>query len=632
MKKLITLLLCVVFVNAIVNATDYYVNHADGNDSNDGLSWENSVKSLAKARDIASDGDNIYVKGGTLSFTGSFAFGNRNYYGGFKGDETSPDERPLTDVDGNGIVEPWEFEYSTLLNTTYNNGSAFTLPSYNMTVNGFTFTHVATRATGGVLRTVSCPAGFPGTFENNTIKDCILSTTMTSSIGGMLMTFTGVMKNCLFENNQTTSSSTADAAVMLGVEALINSKISNCVFRNNRATADWSGGSTANANLRGFVLNLAPSNTASENNTVKNCLFYNNEAVFVGNAGNPTSTNGAVVVLSTFSASASTDSIINCTFANNKTTNMKTAGVNVIKSGTAVKWVINNAFWNNKSDGNVKNLQIGTSLASGMISNNVLNGGGVAGASGSIPTNDYCKDNLIDLSNNNSDEEDAKAPRFRTPSTAVGFSNAGSVEAAVWCLNNDSYLIGKGVSTTSAKDFDGVEFALSPAVGAYEAKVTPVITWDQDLTELKTGGSLVTLTASSSVDDSANITYTSSNEDVVVVSGNTLTIVGVGTATVTASQPASKQHNAAVDVSQPVVVTNDISTDMSQIHAKQIVFAVKSGIVANVNGVIDIYALSGQLLNKLHAQPGQMINLSAGSYIVRVVSTHGTVNQKVVIN
>lgn len=476
MNKIITYLLFLAFFASTANATNYFLD-PNGNDANDGLSWGTAVKTIGQAKTLSKAGDNVFVKTGTFYFTGSFTFSEANYYGGFSGVESDPSERSLIDLDGNGIVEPWEFQYPTLFSSNYNNGSAFSLPSASMTMNGFTFTHVATKTTTGSLRTLNCPAAFPGTFENNTIKDCILSTIMTStsSIGGLLMSACGVVKNCLFEKNQTTCSSTADAGVMLGVDALINSKISNCIFRNNKATADWSIGTTANANLRGFVLNTAPSNTAADRNVIKNCIFYNNEAIYIGNTGNLTSTNGAIVALSSFSASASTDSILNCVFANNKTTNLKTAGLNVIKAGTAVKVVINNAFWNNKLDGNVKNLQIGTSLASGYIGNNIMNGGGVAGASGALPTNAYCANNLIDLSNNNADNNDTKAPRFQVPTSNPGVNRvAGSVDSisiaqARWNLKDGSYLNSKGISYSGiSKDFAGNTFASIPSVGTYE--------------------------------------------------------------------------------------------------------------------------------------------------------------------
>jgi len=472
MKKIITYLLC--FFVTTANATTYFLSPG-GDDQKDGLSWETAVKTIGKAKELSTTGDSVFVKTGTFYFTGTFTFSNANYFGGFIGTESNPSERSLTDLDGNGIVEPWEFQYPTLFSSNINDGSAFSLPIVLMTMNGFTFTHVGTKTTAGSLRTVNCPATFPGTFENNTIKDCILSTTMTSSIGGMLMSACGIVKNCLFEKNQTTCTSTADVGVMLGVDALINSKFSNCVFRNNKATANWSGGTSANANLRGFVLNCSPSNTSTDRNVIKNCIFYNNEAVFIGNTSNPISSNGAIIALSSFSASASTDSIMNCVLANNKTTAMKTAGINVIKGGTSVKYVYNNAFWNNKLDGNVKNLQIGTSLASGYIGYNIMNGGGVSGASSALPTNAYCANNLIDLSTNNADVSDTKAARFQVPTSFIGVNRvAGSADSvsiaqARWNLREASYLNSKGIAYSGiSKDFAGNTFASTPSVGAFE--------------------------------------------------------------------------------------------------------------------------------------------------------------------
>jgi hypothetical protein len=52
------------------------------------------------------------------------------------------------------------------------------------------------------------------------------------------------------------------------------------------------------------------------------------------------------------------------------------------------------------------------------------------------------------------------------------------------------------------------------------------------------------------------ITYTSSNTAVATVSGNIVTIVGAGTATITASQVGDNNYNAATDVTRDLVVLN----------------------------------------------------------------------------
>ncbi|TAF09683.1 MAG: hypothetical protein EAZ75_07095, partial [Flavobacteriia bacterium] len=52
------------------------------------------------------------------------------------------------------------------------------------------------------------------------------------------------------------------------------------------------------------------------------------------------------------------------------------------------------------------------------------------------------------------------------------------------------------------------------------------------------------------------ITYTSSNESVVLISGNTASIVGPGTVTITASQGGNENYNAAIAVTQNQVIIN----------------------------------------------------------------------------
>lgn len=60
------------------------------------------------------------------------------------------------------------------------------------------------------------------------------------------------------------------------------------------------------------------------------------------------------------------------------------------------------------------------------------------------------------------------------------------------------------------------------------------------------------LTATS--DSGLGITYTSSDEKVVMISGSTVTIVGAGTANITASQAGTAVYNAATDVVQSITV------------------------------------------------------------------------------
>ncbi|MEI7505026.1 MAG: hypothetical protein WCJ61_17265, partial [Paludibacter sp.] len=101
-----------------------------------------------------------------------------------------------------------------------------------------------------------------------------------------------------------------------------------------------------------------------------------------------------------------------------------------------------------------------------------------------------------------------------------------------------------------------------PTVGAYET-TKPVITWTQTALNLLSNQSPVTLTAASSTVTPSStpaasaISYASDNSAVVSVNGNVLTVVGVGTANIIASQPANNYYNAATSVSKSVTVTQN---------------------------------------------------------------------------
>jgi len=56
------------------------------------------------------------------------------------------------------------------------------------------------------------------------------------------------------------------------------------------------------------------------------------------------------------------------------------------------------------------------------------------------------------------------------------------------------------------------------------------------------------------------VSYTSSNPAVATVSGNTVTIIGVGTTTITANQSGDSNYNAALEATQILTVTQGIST------------------------------------------------------------------------
>ena len=85
------------------------------------------------------------------------------------------------------------------------------------------------------------------------------------------------------------------------------------------------------------------------------------------------------------------------------------------------------------------------------------------------------------------------------------------------------------------------------------------VTFDP-LTEMKTGQAPLTLDATAT--SGLEIVYTSSDPSVATIRGNTLTIAGAGTATITASQPGNFYYLPAQDVEQELTV---IQSDIKEI-------------------------------------------------------------------
>lgn len=99
------------------------------NGEGDGTSWE-SPTTLDKAWNAALPGTKLFLSAGTYNLNSPLTFKEGvELYGGFPVSSGSPeslnwffgltqsldDDRPKHDRDNNGIVEPWEFTYETVI-------------------------------------------------------------------------------------------------------------------------------------------------------------------------------------------------------------------------------------------------------------------------------------------------------------------------------------------------------------------------------------------------------------------------------------------------------------------------------------------------------------------------------------
>jgi len=592
-KRLFSALLCLTAFALVTNAKTIYVSY-NGNNTNDGTSWAKAILTPDTARVRAAAGDNIWVLGDPDGINGyniytfksstpgdgkqAFQTGDLNWFGGFKGNETSLSQRQLADNDGNGIVEPWEFVYPTKISFDLsNNALAFTTgASVKRIIDGFTFypgTYALTTTFGdSKLFTINPNA----VLKNSIIRDG--SYTVTESTGNStlrpFMWMRGQMDYCLMENNTISASvllSRTQYALLFDVDyhrgaTYILPSVTNCVFRNNTGVLDGSALTATTMETRGIFIYVNGSNGTLANTyptVFANNLLYNNDIKFVGNA-TLTSISGGIVGTSWGNGGAvgtpSATTVMNNVFAKNKITNIKTPGVYfAVSAGTIVPNIVNNIFYSNAK-------YIGTTLQDVTLQNNI-DGGNMSLANA---FNNYTTDKALWWGTTTADNiaagngtflaADAK---FVSPSSVVGVSDLIEVTKANWSLLTGSPFVGKGTlsSYNSAvasayisysKDFSGRSYAEPRSVGAFEAGVVSVVT-------------------------------------------------------------------------PPTAINNPIIRNIN------FVVPVAGGLKITENGNIQVISMIGQLVLSSQVVDGQVLHLNKGIYLVRLQSTNGILVQKVIL-
>jgi hypothetical protein len=131
-----------------------------------------------------------------------------------------------------------------------------------------------------------------------------------------------------------------------------------------------------------------------------------------------------------------------------------------------------------------------------------------------------------------------------------------SSDDSVVTVDGDTLIIqGVGTATITASQSGNSEY--EPATNVTQdqeiTKANQTITFNPLPSQQYSLGSEITLTATS--DSGLSITYTSSDDSVVTVDGDTLIIQGVGTSTITASQSGNSEYNPATSVTQDQEIT-----------------------------------------------------------------------------
>ena len=486
MKTKSTLVLCVAIFMAIipVSAAKYYLYTGLTNPwgiKGDGTVTQ--VTDLATTINAYATTDIVWIAAGNYSVSASIVpKTSMEIYGGFAGTETSLTDRAHSDLDGNGVVEPWEFTNATTLQGTGFAGTSVSYPiissgTANFTLNGVTIDgHNTTNITGGAIYTIARP----------TITNCIIrniNQTGTTSVtgAGIFSQASGgpYITGCLFENCVTAGQGAA-------IAAKYKISIKGCVIRNNSA-------------LSGAGIYINGNVDASNTNYIINNVIYNNNA---------TSQGGAIYIYGNNTNSCPM-SIINNTIVNNTAVNV-TAGAStggIIGLNITQKWY-NNIVYNNYVGTNTTNpttvQNFRSIITSGAIDMQyTAYNGGFTISGFTVPA-----------TNNNSA---LATPDFVNPSTTKGYTAVmpDDVKHANFALKSTSVLKDAGTPSsfpTFATDIPTVDLLgdIRPAtntvdMGAYEVNPQPVISWSQVITLMSTSAPVTLLASSTSVE--STITY-----------------------------------------------------------------------------------------------------------------------------
>ncbi|MCL2041167.1 MAG: hypothetical protein FWG84_03885 [Bacteroidales bacterium] len=313
------LLLAAMMTVASVNAQT--IKYVKVNGNGDGASWKNAAGDIQTMIDAAGAGNQVWIAGGTYLLSATLEMKEGvNVYGGFEGNETGITSRPKSDLDDNGIIEPWEFTNPTVLNgkterRVLNQPDNFTVETV---WDGVTITEGFVEDSGGGAYTRT----------NGMLLNCTITGNSgdVDTFGGGVYNDGGVISHSLISDNTVAG----DAAKGAGIYNENGGIVEDCLIENNEADrrhatgGGISGGVADRCIVRG---NSAGNGGGFSDCTASNCLIDGNVSTnpeSFGDIGGGGAFGGLYV---------------NCTFANNRTGIKGSA----LYGGTAINCI----FWNN---------------------------------------------------------------------------------------------------------------------------------------------------------------------------------------------------------------------------------------------------------------------------------------------
>ena len=409
MKNKYTILLFFFFTFSPLFSTKYYLYTGTTNPW--GTKTDGTVTQVTGALNTTINAyvasDIVWIATGNYSVSASIVpKASMTIYGGFAGTEKSLTDRVYSDLDGNGLVEPWEFTNATTILGAGFSSTAITFPIFSITVactlNGITIDGFnITNDTGGAIYTNSRP-----TISYCSIRNINQTATANGGAGiGSFMLGGPYITACLIENCATNQSGGA-------INAKYKASIKQCILRNN--TARFGG-----------AINIGNTSDASSTNYIVNNVIYNNSASSWGGAISIGGANSAPLVM------------VNNTMVNNSSAN--TGGVYGLQ-------LVGHKYYNNVLFDNWETV-ITPTLKSNIQS---------SATTGVIDFQYSAYNSGVDISGGilatTGDQEALQNPYFVNPSVTRGYSssNPNDVKTANFSLQSTSPLRNTGAPASAS--------------------------------------------------------------------------------------------------------------------------------------------------------------------------------------
>ena len=587
MKNVITLLLSTFAVILPIHADLYLVQTGIDGDAK----W--TYTDLATIVDLSEQNKSLNAFIGTLTISdevwlcqGTYTLSAPVYlnksgqqiFGGFNGTESSIIEREMSDLDGNGIIEPWEFTNASIIDGAGNYRCISIQGDAQTSVNGIVVQNGKT-ANGGAGIYLNSGAVLYSIIRNNLVTDCTANTAASG-----IQNISGTVNGCLIENN------TTDAGNFYGYGGGIacsstDAVIENSMVRYNEIKSTVDGSAVGNNKGGGIYL--------QKGGSAWNCVVYNNT----------TPGNGGGIYLDKVTAEPFC-SVYYCTVTNNKAGN-QSGGIHTNASGI----IKNTALWGNGSSQAINNNAFFYKSAQDPAGNTDIDyigfNGGVAYSNDIVHAS-----HIVELSD---DGEIFSAPT-ETQGVPASTENPGN-----WELTATSPLLNTGMTYEPIEsDLLGIMRPQGPAtdIGSYELLYYLLITrvGENGTVTLANGDALpTTYNQPKGIQIALTVKPDNGYSAKAIYNGDDITSTIEGEKLVL---PALLE-NESLDIT--FELTSGISEE--NMNNPLICYAVNGGImITGISQPIDItiYNLFGGIVTiKKSATGNNMIPISAGIYLVR---------------